>query len=113
MKKQILLIQGGGEGAYEEDKLLAESLRNKFAACYDVRYPRMPEENGSTYGQWKERLAKDATLNRDKGIILAAHSSGGSLLFKYLTEENIKANFRGLFMVAAPYFGARNWGFKD
>ena len=114
MKNQILFIQGGGEGAYEEDKLLAESLRDKLGTLYDVRYPRMPEEDGSTYGQWKERLAKEfAILNRDRGVILAAHSVGGSLLLKYLTEENIKMSLRGLFMVAAPYFGARNWGFKD
>ena len=28
MKKQVLFIQGGGEGAYQEDKILAENLRD-------------------------------------------------------------------------------------
>ncbi|MCW9706280.1 RBBP9/YdeN family alpha/beta hydrolase [Fodinibius salsisoli] len=110
--RQILFIQGGGEGAYEEDRLLAESLRDKLGAACDVRYPRMPEEEGSTYEEWKERLTKEfAALDRE--VILVAHSVGGSLLFKYLTEEEMKASILGLFLVAAPYFGAKNWEFDD
>lgn len=112
MTTQILFIQGGGKGAYEEDKLLAESLREKLGTGYDIRYPRMPEEDGATYEQWKKRLTKEfAAL--DRRVIVAAHSVGGSLLLKYLTEETIKASVMGLFIVAAPYFGARNWEFDE
>lgn len=110
--KQILFIQGAGEGAYGEDKLLTENLQDKLCTAYDVRYPRMPEENGSTYEQWKERLTKEFVA-LDRGVILVAHSVGGSFLFKYLTEENIKASIMGLFIIAAPYFGAKNWEFDE
>lgn len=112
MTIQILFIQGAGEGAYEEDTLLAKSLRDKLGTGYDIRYPRMPEEDGATYEQWKKRLTKEfAAL--DRRVIVVAHSAGGSLLLKYLTEENIKASIMGLFIVAAPYFGAKNWEFDE
>lgn len=33
MKQQILFIQGGGEGAYEEDRQLVASLRNSLGTA--------------------------------------------------------------------------------
>ncbi len=40
MIKQVLFVHGGGQGAYEEDKKLAASLRDVLGAAYDVRHPR-------------------------------------------------------------------------
>ncbi len=39
MKKQVLFIHGGGEGAYEEDKKMAAGLRDALGAVYEVRAP--------------------------------------------------------------------------
>jgi uncharacterized protein len=49
MKKQVLFIQGAGEGAYEEDGELVKSLRDALGGEYDVRYPKMPEEEDQGY----------------------------------------------------------------
>ena len=38
-KKQVLFIQGGGEGGYEADAKLAASLQKGLGAAYNVRYP--------------------------------------------------------------------------
>jgi uncharacterized protein len=49
MKKRVLFIHGGGEGAYEEDRKLAASLQVALGAAYDVRCPNMPDEDRPVY----------------------------------------------------------------
>jgi uncharacterized protein len=41
-------------------------------------------------------------------VILVGHSLGGSVLLKYLSEEKIQL-VAGLFLIAAPYWGAKHW----
>jgi pimeloyl-ACP methyl ester carboxylesterase len=44
--RQILFIQGGGAAAHDEwDDNLVESLRRELGSEYEVRYPRMPDED--------------------------------------------------------------------
>ncbi|HEY0603245.1 MAG TPA: alpha/beta fold hydrolase [Herpetosiphonaceae bacterium] len=105
MKKPVLFIHGAGEGAFEEDNLLAASLQNALGPAYDVHYPKMPEEDSATYADWKapiERLL--ATL--DDQVILVGHSVGGSVLIKYLSEEQLDTPVASLFLLATPYWGA-------
>jgi hypothetical protein len=45
MRKGVLFIHGGGEGAYEEDRKLATSLQDALGTAYDVRCPKMPDED--------------------------------------------------------------------
>jgi serine hydrolase len=58
MKKQILFIQGGGEGAYEEDGQLVAYLPNALGAAYEVLYPQMPNESDPDYEPWKVQIKK-------------------------------------------------------
>jgi len=108
MKKQVLFIQGAGEGAYEEDEKLATSLRDLLGSEYDVRYPRMPEEEDQGYEAWKSEISKELATLVDE-IILVGHSLGCSMLLKYISEENIKNSFAGVFLIAAPYWGVEGW----
>ena len=43
--RQVLFIQGGGEGTYEDWDNQAASIASgrRSASGYEVRYPRMPE----------------------------------------------------------------------
>lgn len=50
MRKRVLFVHGGGKGAYEEDRKLAASLRHSLGADYDVRRPKMPDEDSPEYG---------------------------------------------------------------
>jgi uncharacterized protein len=59
MNKHVLFIHGAGEGAYKEDGLLAASLQNALGSAYEVHYPRMPEEEGSHYADWKAPIATE------------------------------------------------------
>jgi uncharacterized protein len=108
MTQQILFIHGAGEGAYEADNKLATSLQSALGTDYRVITPQMPSENAPEYARWKAQIAKElATL--DGPVILVGHSLGGSVLIKYLSEEQIDKPIAGLFMVASPFWGAPDW----
>jgi serine hydrolase len=108
MKKQVLFIQGAGDGAYEEDEKLANSLQDLLGMEYHVQYPRMPEQEDQGYEAWKAQISRElATL--DDNLILVGHSVGTSMLLKYLAEEKIENSMAGIFLIAAPYWGAGGW----
>jgi predicted alpha/beta hydrolase family esterase len=104
VKKTVLFIHGAGEGAYQEDGLLAASLQNALGPAYQVRYPNMVNEASPEYAEWKAQIAAElATLEGE--IILVGHSVGGSVLLKFLAEERVEKPIAGLFLLATPYWG--------
>jgi len=106
VSKEVLFVHGGA--VYEEDRKLAASLRDALGAAYEVRYPEMPDEDAPEYGAWRDCIAEELTA-LGSGVILVGHSLGASVLFKYLSEEDSKAPVGGLFLVAAPFWGAEDW----
>ncbi len=114
MTRQILFIHGsGGESAYELDRILAASLQSALGADYEVRYPKMPLEESAGYPDWKAQIAVELSA-LDDPIILVAHSVGGSILLKYLTEEQVENPIAGLFLLATPYFGGdETWNYPE
>jgi predicted alpha/beta hydrolase family esterase len=108
MKSRVLFIHGGGEGAYEEDRRLVESLQDALGTAYDVRCPKMPDQDRPVYQAWKERIAKELEALEGE-VILVGHSLGGSILLKYLSEEEVEKPILGLFLVATPYWGVEDW----
>jgi predicted alpha/beta hydrolase family esterase len=104
MKKQILFIQGGGEGAYEEDRKLVAYLRNALGDAYEVLYPKMPGENAPDYEPWKVQIKKELAALAGEAILIG-HSLGGSVLLKYVSEERIEKPIAALCLIATPYWG--------
>ena len=50
MTRQVLFIQGGGEGVHDEwDKQLVASLKRELGPDYQISYPRMPNEAHRQY----------------------------------------------------------------
>jgi predicted alpha/beta hydrolase family esterase len=112
MKRQVLFIHGGGQGAYEADKELAANLRDELGAAYDVRCPEMPDEESPEYEAWKEEIEQElATL--DGEVILVGHSLGALILLKYVSEVKMGKPVAGLFLVATPYVGTGGWEFEE
>jgi len=101
----VVFAHGGGDGAYEEDALLAASLRAALGASYEVRYPRMPLEDSAGYRDWTARIAS-ALPPRGREVVLVGHSVGGSVLLRYLCEKVAEPSVTGLFVLAAPFWGA-------
>jgi uncharacterized protein len=111
-KTGVLFIQGGGKGAHSEDAPLANSLKRALGPGYDVRFPRMPGEADPNVEAWKEKIASE--LSRIPGmVILVAHSVGGSILLRYLSEEKVQRPIAGLFLLAAPSSDEDRWNFDD
>ena len=118
MKKSVLFIHGAGTGAYAEDRLLADSLQQALGGNYDVQCPQMPDEENSPYPAWKAEI--DSRLAATTGsVALVGHSVGGSVLLKYLCEQRSPQPssdrlVAGLFVIAAPYWGASEfWSWDE
>jgi predicted alpha/beta hydrolase family esterase len=108
MKKHVLFVHGGGEEAYEEDRKLAESLRDVLGAAYEVRCPLMPDADSPEYGAWRDRISEVLSAF-DGETVLVGHSLGASILLKYLSEVAVEKPVAGLFLVAPPFWGAEDW----
>jgi uncharacterized protein len=108
----VLFIQGGGQGAHFEDAPLANALKQALGPKYGVRFPRMPGEADPKVASWKEKIASE--LSRIPGqVILVAHSIGGSILLRYLSEEKVEKRIAGVFLLAAPSWDEDRWNFDD
>jgi uncharacterized protein len=108
----VLFIQGGGKGAHSEDAPIANSLKRALGPKYDVRFPRMPDEADPNVATWKEKIASE--LSRIPGkVILVAHSIGGSILLRYLSEKKVEKPIAGLFVLAAPSWDEDRWNYDD
>ena len=101
----VLFVHGAGEGAYEDDELLVASLRDALGPSYEVRYPRMPLEDSAHYTDWTAQIVS-ALPSPGTEVVLVGHSVGGSVLLRFLCEESVEASVTGLFVIAAPFWGA-------
>lgn len=108
MPKQVLFIQGGGEGAYAVDQDLASNLAGLLGAEYELRYPRMPNEASPEYSEWKPALLEELSV-LDDGAFLIAHSVGAAIVVRLLAEGAPPRRLGGLFLIAAPYVGEGGW----
>lgn len=104
MKKQVLFIQGAGEGAYEEDEKLAVALQDALGGEYNVHYPKMPGEEHPKDKEWIAEISKELA-SLDGKVILVGHSAGGAVLLKYLLKEKIRNPIAGIFFIAMPFWG--------
>jgi predicted alpha/beta hydrolase family esterase len=104
MRKQVLFIQGAGDGAYKEDAKLAASLQDALGTEYHVVYPRMPDEKNPKDEAWMDQISRELAALDDK-LILVGHSAGGAVLLKYLLKENVARPITGIFFIAIPYWG--------
>lgn len=109
MKKQVLFIQGGGNGGYEEDAKLVDSLRSSLGVNYEVHYPRMGSDETLPDFGWVRQIDNEINAITSE-LILVGHSLGASLLLKYLTETQVRKNIIGIFLISTPFWsGNENW----
>lgn len=109
-KKQVIFLQGAGDGAYEEDEKLAASLRKALGEGYAVHYPRMPDDS-ATDVEWTRRIGS-AIKASEGDVIVVAHSVGGTALLKYFAENEVPRPIAGIFLVAVPYWAKGGWDYE-
>jgi predicted alpha/beta hydrolase family esterase len=113
MASQVLFVHGGGGGAYEADAALVASLRGALGPGYEVRYPRMPNEEEPSYEVWKERIAGELAA-MGSGAVLVGHSIGASVVIRAVVDGGIGESLAGVFLVAAPFWYDHDfWCWKD
>lgn len=113
MSSQLLFVQGGGAGTHDEwDNKLVDSLRRELGPSFEIRYPRMPNEEDPSFPAWKTALEKEFA-KLDDGAILVGHSIGGTILVNALAKTPPKRKPRAIFLIAAPFVGEGGWPGDD
>lgn len=113
MTRQVLFVQGGGEGAHDAwDNKLVESLERELGPDYELLYPRMPNEADPKYANWKIALEQEFARLKE-GAILVGHSIGGTILINALAESPPPLALAGVFLIAAPFVGDGGWPSHD
>jgi len=109
MTKQVLFIQGGGDGGYKADEALAISLEKNLGKGYQVNYPEIQSDETSSDFGWLEEIGKNIS-RIDGNFILVGHSFGASMILKYLSENSITKIINGIFLIATPFWsGDEEW----
>lgn len=103
----LLFIQGGGDGAHDDDARLVANLRRELGAGYEVRFPRMPNESETPYDLWSDVIASELA-RMGTGVILVGHSIGASVLIKWLTEVTPTHPDRGYLQQGEPCLHGRS-----
>lgn len=109
MKKQVLFIQGGGNGGYGADAKLVASLQKALGKDYPIIYPQMQTDDAAPDFGWLKQIGEEIGKLRDE-VILVAHSLGASFLLKYLSENKISKKAAGIFLLSTPFWsGKEEW----
>ena len=111
--QQVLFIQGGGEGTHDEwDDKLVDSLRVGLGAGYEVRYPRMPEDDDPSVATWIPAI-RNELASLDDGAVVVGHSIGATLLVHALESEPPNRPLGAIVLLAAPFVGRGGWEDDD
>lgn len=111
--RQILFIQGAGKDVHTDwDAKLVDSLRHELGPRYDVRYPRMPNEDDPTFSVWRAALEQELDALED-GAVVVGHSVGGAILVNALAERTPNVTLGAIVLIAAPFMGAGGWTSED
>lgn len=109
---KVLFIHGGGDGGYEADLKLADSLQKNLGEKYKVTAPHMPEPGWDATEVWPKKIHE--FVEADQPTFLVGHSFGASNVLQYLVQYGTPKNLRGIFLVAPPFWGSdTNWDFDD
>ena len=109
MTGQLLFIQGGGAEVHDAwDDKLVDSLRRSLGPGYDIRYPRMPDEDDPSYARWRPAIGREIAALGDGGILIG-HSIGGTCLIQTLAERRARRPIGAIILVSAPFVGEGGW----
>lgn len=112
-KRPVLFIQGGGEDVHDGwDSKLVDSLQRELGSGFDVRYPRMPNEDHPGYELWKPAL-EDQFATLPDGAIVVGHSAGGAVLVRMLAARIPVPRLGAILFIATPFLGDGGWSVED
>lgn len=84
-------------------------LSAEFSTKFNIIAPLMPNPENPISEDWQAELSRLFSQLGDRAVVVG-HSLGGSSVLKFLSENAVAKDIQGLFVVAAPYWGAdSNW----
>jgi predicted alpha/beta hydrolase family esterase len=111
--RQVLFIQGGGAGTHDDwDKKLVESLARELGEGYELRYPRMPQEDEPSPDTWGPVIRREVADLAD-GAVLVGHSVGATILLDEIARRPPPQVVGAVVVIAAPFVGAEGWSSKE
>ncbi|MCK5475514.1 MAG: alpha/beta hydrolase [Candidatus Pacebacteria bacterium] len=129
MKKQVIVIHGGGvfvnykeyiaflkkrEISIKNNGDWKRCLGEKLGKDFEVIIPAMPNYSNAKYLEWKIWFEKLFPYLKDS-VVLVGHSLGAIFLTRYLSENKFPKRILATVLVAAPYddrkSAARSAGF--
>src|SRR6187200_3319123 len=100
---QVLFIQGGGSGTHDDwDDKLVGSLRRELGDGYEVRYPRMPNEDDPSASTWGPAI-RSSIADLGAGGVVVGHSVGGTILIHTLVQHPPAVAPAAIVLLAAPF----------
>lgn len=111
-ERGVLFVHGASDGAYEADLPLAGALQGALGSSYRVAFPSMPTAEDSAFEDWTNVIRTE--LGKLAGpVVLVGHSVGGSVLLKYLAQQQVP-DVSSVHVLAAPFWGADDfWSWED
>jgi predicted alpha/beta hydrolase family esterase len=107
--RTVLFVQGAGEGTHDEwDNRLVDSLRRELGDGYEVRYPRMPEDDDPSDATWGPAIRAELTGLRE-GDVVVGHSVGGTILVHTLAVDASEVALGAIVLLATPFVGPGGW----
>lgn len=99
---------GKGKGSFD----LVAHLRAVLGEDYEVLFPVVTEPESPSYHHWKTMLDHEFSKIHEP-VILVGHSLGGSVLLKYLSEEQTSLQIEAMFLVATPQWNKDGWDMSE
>lgn len=104
MSQFVLVVHGAGEPRRRGRSVFWEPLLgDALGPAYRVRAPRMPDPEDPDDRAWRECIARQI-LEADHPV-LVGHSFGASTLLRFVAQAEPQPAFRGLFLIATPFWG--------
>lgn len=105
MANEVLFIQGGGDDGYAADANMVSSLTTSLGGAYVIHYPELQSDESAPDFGWMNEIERHLSELRNDEVILAGHSLGASMILKYLSEKKPVRKFKGIFLIATPFWG--------
>ena len=104
MSQDVLVIHGAGEPRLRSGEVYwKRMLGDALGTDYAVQAPRMPDPEDPHHNAWANCIAR--LVSDVECPVLIGHSFGASTLLKFLALAEPRPAFRGLFLVATPFWG--------
>lgn len=101
----ILVIHGAGEPRRRDGRVYWEPLLERgLGAGFRVHAPRMPDPDDPHHEPWAARIGE--LIAEAECPVLVGHSFGASTLLKFFARVDPRPDFRGLFLLATPFWSA-------